>query len=56
MHDRAHVEAFLAIGLSFIACYGTKTESIWNCDETGSIVGYLLNGTFLQAFNVMMLR
>jgi hypothetical protein len=51
MQDRAHVEAVFHGWANFIACHNIQTENIWNFDETGFMVGYLRNGTFLWTFN-----
>jgi hypothetical protein len=51
MQDRAHVEFFFRGCASFIARHNIQTENIWNFDETGFMVGYLRNSTFLWTFN-----
>ncbi|KAJ6438592.1 3-hydroxybutyryl-CoA dehydrogenase [Purpureocillium lavendulum] len=51
MEDRARVEAFFDGWSSFIAIRGIQRDNIWNFDETGFMVGYLQNGTFLWTFN-----
>ncbi|KAL5603863.1 hypothetical protein FOVSG1_006613 [Fusarium oxysporum f. sp. vasinfectum] len=50
MADRANIEEWLAKWTEFVEGNDINFDNVWNFDETGFIIGYLMNGIMIWTF------